>query len=847
MAKKIKEKLDILFKEEIICSNLEKVVSERFGAYSKYIIQDRALPNVKDGLKPVQRRILYGMYKMGMFSNKPYKKSARIVGEVMGKYHPHGDSSIYEAMVRMSQDFKTNMLLVDIHGNNGSIDGDSAAAMRYTEARLTKASEELLRDIGKNTVDYIPNFDDEEYEPVVLPSKIPNILVNGSTGISSGYATNIPPHNPLEIINAVIKRIKKPSSSLSEIMEYVRGPDFPTGGIVEGKKGITDAFETGSGKIVIKAKVAIENNAIIVTELPYEVNKANLVRKIDEIRIQKKVPGISEVRDESDRDGLRIAIDLKDDCDSNVVLSYLYKFTELKRNYSYNMTAINNRCPKQMGLIEILDAYIGHQKEIMTRRCEFDLEKAAKRLHIVDGLKKMVSILDEVIKAIRESHNKAESKENIKNKFNFSLEQAEAIVTLQLYRLSNTDIVELEEEFYGLLKEIDSLSEILNDTKILNNIIVKELNDIKKNFKDIRKTKIEDEIKEIKINQEDLIIKEECLITFTKDNYIKRTKYSKQSNYLKENYGIKENDLITHNFHSNTLNKVIAFTSKGNYLFIPIHTLVDSKWKNIGTHISNIVTIDTDEKIVNLFVIENFKNELYFLITTREGLVKRTKINEFEVVRYSKKIKATKIKNTDSVVSVDIGNDTENILVVSTLGKAMIYPVSEINEFGTNASGVICARITAKNKEHENILGCKYLKKTSDALILTTSGNIIRINSDYIEHSKRTRTLNSIINKSKSESKFFVDFIVVDKADLKNNAEIMIISDEDKVSIEGASIKYTKSKNGNKLVNLKGLKKLFKIQTNLDFGNTKKTKQYKDNQAPKIDLFDDEEQIKFDI
>ena len=559
---------------------LEEIMGDRFGKYAKEIIQDRAIPDVRDGLKPVQRRILYAMYKAGNTHEKGYIKCAATVGDVLGKYHPHGDSSVYDAMVRMSQWWKQNEILIDIHGNNGSMDGDSAAAYRYTEARLSKISSELLKDLEKDTVAWAPNFDDRFLEPTVLPAKFPNLLVNGTSGISAGYATNIPPHNLGEIIDATIKRIDSPNCRLDTILDIVKGPDFPTGGIVEGKKGIIDAFTTGRGKVIVKSKCDFvkekSKEQIIVTEIPFEVNKANLVSKIDAIRIDKKIDGIADVRDETDRDGLRIAIDLKNGAKKEMILNYLLKNTELQVSYSYNMVAIVNRRPETLGIIEMLDAYIAHQKEVIRRRSECDLKAYVKRLHIVDGFLKMISILDQVIKIIRSSKNKSDAKDNLVKEFDFTVEQAEAIVTLQLYRLTNTDVVALEEEKEKLEKFIAALKQILLDENKLHEVMKHELRKIKKEYAHDRKTEIRDEITEIKIDTTDMIPKEECIVAVTNEGYVKRSSLrSYQSS--ESTPTLKEMDYVIGLYELNTLDTLLIFTDLGNYLYIPVYELLDLK------------------------------------------------------------------------------------------------------------------------------------------------------------------------------------------------------------------------------------------------------------------------------
>lgn len=507
---------------------LEEVIGDRFGRYSKYIIQDRALPDARDGLKPVQRRILYAMFHEGNTNEKPFRKSAKTVGNVIGNYHPHGDTSVYEAMVRMSQDWKVRHMLIEMHGNNGSVDGDPPAAMRYTEARLSAIAGEMLRDIQKQTVDLVQNFDDSELEPTVLPARFPNLLVNGASGISAGYATDMPPHALHEVLDAVLMRMNNPESTVDELMTVLKGPDFPTGGTIQGIDGIKKAYETGKGKIIIRSKADIEplkggKEQIVITEIPYEVNKAMLIKKIDEQRLDKRLDGIADVRDESDRTGLRIVIELKKEIDARGILQFLFKNTDLQIAYNFNMIAIHNRRPTMMTLPLLLDSYIGHQKEVVTRRSAFDLQKAKDRIHIVEGLMKALSILDEVIKTIRASLDKRDAKNNLIQKFAFTETQAEAIVSLQLYRLTNTDITDLRNEEAELKNTISELMSILNNESKLAKVIQKELQAIRKQFAEPRRSIIEDQIEEIKLTLDVLIPSEEVIVTVTKDGYVKRT------------------------------------------------------------------------------------------------------------------------------------------------------------------------------------------------------------------------------------------------------------------------------------------------------------------------------------
>lgn len=667
--------------------SLEEIMSLRFAAYAKEIIQDRAIPDVRDGLKPVQRRILYAMYKAGNTSEKGYIKCAATVGDVLGKFHPHGDSSVYDAMVRMSQWWKQNHILVDIHGNNGSMDGDGPAAYRYTEARLSKISGELLKDLDKSTVAWAPNFDDRFLEPTVLPAKFPNLLVNGTSGISAGYATNIPPHNLGEIIDATIKRIDSPNCYLDTILEIVKGPDFPTGGIAFGKQGIIDAFKTGRGKVIVQAKYEFVKEKgkeqIIITEIPFEINKQACVAKIEALRIDKKIEGISEVRDETDRTGIRIAIDLKPNANKDVIMKFLLKNTDLQISYNYNCVAIVNRTPKTLGILEILDAYIAHQKEVITKRTEFDLAYYTKNYNIATGLIKAISILDEVITLIRASKNKSDAKVNLVNKYEFTEEQAEAIVTLQLYRLTNTDIIVLKEECEKLAKLIEECNEILKDENKLKNVMKSELREIKKNYEVARKTEIRDEIVDLKVDVKEMIPDEKVVVVVTNDGYVKRVS-QKSFKTTEDETTLKPGDFVTGRFLASTKNSLLLFTNLGNYLFVPVHILPEVKWRDLGKHISNTIMIKEQEKIVaSLILKDKNKNVVLF---TKNGLVKQVALKDFEVTRYSKPMTSIKLKDNDELINADIAKD--EVLIVTNNGFALRFNTSEIPVVGTKASGV---------------------------------------------------------------------------------------------------------------------------------------------------------------
>lgn len=672
---------------------LEEVIGDRFGRYSKYIIQERALPDARDGLKPVQRRILYAMYKDGNTNDKPFRKSAKTVGNVIGNYHPHGDSSVYEAMIRMSQDWKVRNVLIEMHGNNGSIDGDPPAAMRYTEARLSAISAELLRDIEKETVDFIPNFDDTEEEPIVLPAMFPNLLVNGSTGISAGYATDIPPHHLGEIIDGAILQMEQPDCTVEQLMEYVKGPDFPTGGILQGVDGIRQAYQTGKGKVVVRAKTEVEElkggrQQIVITEIPYEIVKANLVKKMDELRFDKKLDGIAEVRDDTDRTGLRIVVELKKEADANAILNYLLKNTDLQVTYNFNMIAIYNKRPCLLGLKDLLQAYVEHQKEVVTRRSTYELRKAQERAHIVEGLMKAISILDEVITTIRGSKDKRDAKNNLIASFQFTEAQAEAIVTLQLYRLTNTDITTLANEAEELAKKILSLEQILDSESKLINVIKKDLLDIKKRFADARRTEIKEEIEELKINLEVLVPSEDVIVTVTKDGYVKRTSVRSYAASNSEPPGMKEEDYLIGQFDSNTTDTLLIFTKQGNYLFIPVHQLPDIRWKDNGQHVANIVNLERNDEIVHAMNIKEFKEEQYLLFFTKNGMVKRTQLSMYKAQRYTKALMALKLKEEDEVVNISLTDGNSEVFLATNQGYGLWFSEEEINIVGQRAAGV---------------------------------------------------------------------------------------------------------------------------------------------------------------
>ncbi len=725
--------------------SLEEIMSLRFAAYAKEIIQDRAIPDVRDGLKPVQRRILYAMYKAGNTAEKGYIKCAATVGDVLGKFHPHGDSSVYDAMVRMSQWWKQNHILVDIHGNNGSMDGDGPAAYRYTEARLAKISGELLKDLDKSTVSWAPNFDDRFLEPTVLPAKFPNLLVNGTSGISAGYATNIPPHNLGEIIDATIKRIDSPNCYLETILEIVKGPDFPTGGIAFGKEGIIDAFKTGRGRIIVQAKYEFVKEKgkeqIIITEIPFEVNKQVCVAKIEGLRIDKKVEGISEVRDETDRTGIRIAIDLKANANKDVIMKYLLKNTDLQISYNYNCVAIVNRTPKTLGILEILDAYIAHKREVITKRTEFDLAYYTKNYNIATGLIKAISILDEVIALIRASKNKSDAKVNLVNKYKFTEEQAEAIVTLQLYRLTNTDIVVLEEECEKLKNLIEECNKILNNETELKNVMKSELREIKKNYAVPRKTEIRDEIVDIKVDAKEMIPDEKVIVVVTNEGYVKRVS-QKSFKTSDEETTLKPGDFVTGRFLASTKDSLLLFTNLGNYLFVPIHKIPETKWKDLGKHISNTIMIKEQEKIIASLVLKD-KNKNVTLFT-KNGLTKQVPLKDFEVTRYSKPMTAIKLKENDELINADISK--EEVLFVTSNGLCLRFNTNEIPIVGSKASGV-----KGINLKDDYCIYASPIKNEEYLNIYTNYKTIKRLKLSDIIPISRAKKGNMLFKKAKTK------------------------------------------------------------------------------------------------
>lgn len=760
--------------------SLEEIMGSRFARYSKYIIQDRAIPDVRDGLKPVQRRILWAMYKDKNTYDKQFKKCANAVGNVLGKYHPHGDSSVYEALIRMSQNWKQNHTLVEVDGNNGSIDGDPPAAYRYTECRLSKISEELLKDIDKDTVNMAPNYSDTLFEPTVLPAKFPNLLVNGTNGISAGYATNIPPHNLIEVCDAVIKRIDSPNCHEDSIYEIIKGPDFPTGGIIEGLDGIKQAFKTGKGRLIVSSKCEFQKNKgkeqIVITEIPFEVNKQLLVKKIDDVKYEKKIDGIAEVRDESDKESaIRIVIDLKPGVDKDLILKYLLKNTDLQTTYNYNMVCIDQRRPRLLGIIPIIDAYIEHQKDVITKRTKFDLDFAQKEMHITEGLVKAISILDEVIAVIRGSKNKQDAIQNLVKKWDFTEDQATAIVMLQLYRLTNTDVTVLMEKLENLKKIIENLQAILNDESKLKAVIKEELRRIKKEYGVPRKTEIKAEVSDLKIDEKELINKEDVILILTNDGYLKRVSL-KSHNSNDGETALKPGDYVVGYMQTNTLNKLCIFTSLGNYLYIPIHEIPACKWKDLGKHISNIVTMNPDDKVVNVYVINESITNPTITFFTKNGMVKQTPLNDMIVSRYNKSYTAIKLKSNDEVVNVTITKP--NVLIITKTGYYLNYKSSEIPVSGPKTSGVKGINL----KDDEVISGVTYYDEDEYIDVFTNQGTAKRIKLKDLNTLSRAKRGTTLIKKVKTTNYELLSAFITNSKDtigIKCNNDIITLKNSE--------------------------------------------------------------------
>lgn len=772
--------------QNILNLSLEQVVGDRFGRYSKYIIQDRALPDARDGLKPVQRRILYAMHTEGNLFDRAYRKSAKTVGVVIGNYHPHGDSSVYEAMVRLSQEWKLRYPLVDMQGNNGSIDGDSAAAMRYTEARLSKVSSLILDGINKQTVDYTLNFDDTTEEPLVLPSLLPNLLMNGSTGISAGYATEIPPHHAGEVLDAAIGRISGTVHTVDDLLTHMQGPDFPTGGVVQGLDGIKKAFETGRGKVIIRSRATIETlrggrQQIIITELPYEVNKANLVKRMEELRLDRKVEGVAEVRDETDRDGLRVVIELKKEADAEGVLHFYLKQTDLQIAYNYNMVAIHERTPRQMGVLALLDAYLSHVKDVVIRRTTFDLEQAKRRQEVVSALMTAISVLDETLALIRSASNKSEAKDKLIERFQFTDRQAEAVVMLQLYRLTNTDIVELQDEAAKLEKEITRLEKILNDEKTRNRLIIKELTVLKEQVADARRSTVEAEVEELKLKTEVMIAVEETMVFVSKNGYIKRSSMRSfgATNDLPE---MKEQDRLLYQGQAMTTDHVIVWTVQGNYLLIPVHQLPDTKWKDGGQHVANLVPLDPGDRILSVDLVRTFDETSHCLFVTRQGMVKRSKLSDYNAQRKSKPLQGVRLRSDDEVLYAKVSTGQEQLFLTTQHGFGLWFTEDDVPVVGVRAAGVKAINL----RDQDVVAGAIGFKQAPNIVLLTQRGALKKMRlADQFQVSNRALRGTQLLRDLKSKPHQVAALIDVTQA-----KEVILIGKEQEKTIQVQSLSY---------------------------------------------------------
>lgn len=692
--------------------------------YAMSVIVGRALPDVRDGLKPVHRRILYSMYQLGLMPDKSYRKCARIVGDVLGKYHPHGDTAVYDALVRLAQDFSIRYTLVDGHGNFGSVDGDSPAAMRYTEAKLSKIALEMLRDINKETVDFVPNFDGEEKEPVVLPSRFPNLLVNGSAGIAVGMATNIPPHNLSEVIDGIIMLIDNPDATILELMTKIKGPDFPTAGLILGKNGIREAYETGRGRIVVRAKSEIieENgkNKIIITEIPYQVNKAKLIENIADLVKDKKVVGISDLRDESDREGMRIVIDLKKDANPNVILNRLYKHTKLQDTFGIIMLALVNNKPEILNLKQILENYISFQKDIIKRRTKFDLDKAMARANILEGLKIALDHIDEVISLIRASKTTDEAKNGLISRFGLSEKQAQAILDMRLQRLTGLEREKIEEEYTEIMKTITHLKEILDNEELVLNIIKQELTEIKNKYGDARRTAIVKNESEIDI--EDLIQEKDVAITLTHAGYIKRIDADTYSAQKRGGRGIqatstKENDFVEHLFITSTHNNILFFTNQGRVYKLKAYEIPEAGRTAKGTNIVNLLVLNPEEKIQAVITLKEFNNDNYLVMGTKNGLIKKTSLEAYSSIRKNG-LNAINLKDGDELISVRMTTGSSEIMFFTREGYAIRFNEKNIRPLGRNASGV--KAITLRNSDIA--VSMDIVVKNNDVLTISENG-----------------------------------------------------------------------------------------------------------------------------
>lgn len=759
--------------KKIIDVNIEEEMKTSYLDYAMSVIVSRALPDVRDGLKPVHRRILYAMNELGMTPEKQYRKSARVVGDVLGKYHPHSDTSVYDAMVRLAQDFNTRYTLVDGHGNFGSIDGDSPAAMRYTEVKMTKLTLEMLRDINKDTIDYRPNFDETLKEPVVLPSRFPNLLVNGSSGIAVGMATNIPPHNLREIVDGLIMLIDEPELDIEDLMKVIKGPDFPTGAIIMGKDGIKSAFTTGRGKVKIRAVAEIEEHTrgrdkIVITELPYQVNKARLIEKIAELVRDKKIEGISDLRDESDREGMRIVIELKRDANPNVVLNNLYKQTQLQTTFGIIMLALVNDEPRVLNLKQMLNYYLDHQKEIIIRRTQFDLNKAEDRAHIVEGLKIALDNIDEIINIIRSSKEESIARTRLMDSFELSEKQAQAILDMRLRRLTGLEREKLEEEYESLIKEINRLKEILSSEKLIYNIIKEELLEIKEKYGDRRRTKIMPSAEDINI--EDMIEEEDVIITLTHFGYIKRTPEDTYKTQKRGGKGItglttREEDFVEDLFITSTHDTILFFTNKGKVYSLKAYEIPEGRRQARGSAIINLLNLTKDERVSAVVPIEKYDPKSNLVFITKEGTIKKTKLDQFKNIRKNGII-AINLREEDELIDVRKTNGKREIVIVTANGMSIRFDESDVRAMGRNATGVKAISL----KKDDSVVAIDLVEEGSDLLVVSEYGFGKRTSLDEYKIQKRGGVGLKTYNTKKKTGK------LVSARVINENDEIIMIS-----------------------------------------------------------------------
>ncbi len=767
--------------KRIIERDLDKLIGEKFGNYSKYIIQERALPDLRDGLKPVQRRVLFAMYDLKLSHTSAYKKSARVVGDVIGKYHPHGDTSVYEAMVRLGQEWKVNMPLVDMHGNKGSIDGDGPAAMRYTEARLAKITSQLLSNIEKKLVKFSPNFDDSELEPIVLPAKYPNLLVNGATGIASGYSTNIPPHNLKEVIKALIYIFKNESVTLSDLTKYIKGPDFPTGASISSPKSIKDAYKTGRGKITITSKWNYDEKKklIEITEIPYETNKSEIVKKIDDLIRNNKIPSLKEVRDDTDRQGMQITLICKPDININLVMNFLFKSTDLRKNYSLNMVSIKDKKPQQLGLVDILTSFSEFEKEIYVNLYKFELSKVKKRMEIVDGLIRVVDIIDEIIRVIRKSRNKKEAKENIKTSFGFSEIQAEAIVILRLYRLTSTDINELTKEKGELSSLFTFYERGIKDERFLREQIIEELKKIRDEYGIERKSTIEGDIEEVKINERDLIQEEEIWLSITYQGYIKKVSQRSKDSSEESSFGKRDDDIIISLNKVSNLKNIVLFSSSGRYFVIPIFKFSESRWRDIGEHVSKFTSLDSLDRIISTSLVDSFDNETEIIFSTKNGMIKRSRIRDMNLLQTKRGSKFMNLKPNDKVVTaVLLNNDNSFITSITKNGYGIRYCADNLSTIGLSASGVKNANLTDGDEVVVTIVN--EINKVDDGysqiMIVTHNGKAKRMRVNDIRGVSRGSKGSLVAAQTKSNP-----FLIINGFNVEETKSIYILTDNDEI------------------------------------------------------------------